>query len=526
MKSNIFSLSLAVLASVTVLGTDIFAQTPPAGSPVARHGQLSVSGARLVNKDGVPVQLRGMSFYWSNSRSARNFYNAGAVKWLADDWKVSVVRAAMSVEEDFWTDELGYISDPNGNRQRVAAVVDGAIANGVYVIIDWHSHAAERYQSQAVSFFEDMARTYGNRPNVIYEIYNEPLGISNPDSTWKAIKPYQQAVVNAIRAIDGKNPIIIGTPGWCQRPDVAAADPLSGDNLLYSLHFYAGENSHRASLRNNAYAAMRRGQAVFVSEFGPTGASGSGNYNEAETNTWFRFLEQFKISWASWAIHTTNETNTSYVLKSGASANGNWQESQLHPYGVFIRNKLRAADASEPAGTPEFFEVTINVAGSGVVTRSRTPVPEYLFLQRGTEVTLSSQPDTGWTLQAWSGDFTGTGTSASFTVNSDMVITATFVPQGTPVLPGTAGAGMDARWTVRKVDGGIAVGGPFMAGGADVIIYNMLGKVVQKTAVSQRPNGQAALINNIRAPAGNYFVSVRDRASGREVYRTRLLMAD
>jgi endoglucanase len=53
-----------------------------------------------------------------------------------------------------------------------------------------------------------MSKKYGKNPHIIYEIFNEPLQVS-----WASIKDYHQAVVNAIRANDKKNIIILGTPG-------------------------------------------------------------------------------------------------------------------------------------------------------------------------------------------------------------------------------------------------------------------------------------------------------------------------
>src|ERR1041384_6223171 len=76
--------------------------------PVKKHGQLKVEGTKLVDKNGKAVVLRGVSFGWHNWWP--RFYNAGAVKWLHDDWKCNVVRAAMGVEPD-----KGYLKDSAGS---------------------------------------------------------------------------------------------------------------------------------------------------------------------------------------------------------------------------------------------------------------------------------------------------------------------------------------------------------------------------------------------------------------------------
>ena len=74
-----------------------------------------------------------MSFGWHNYWP--RFYNKEAVEWLAKDWKCTVVRAAMGVEPD-----RGYIEDSEGCKAKIEAVVEAAIKEGIYVIIDWHSH--------------------------------------------------------------------------------------------------------------------------------------------------------------------------------------------------------------------------------------------------------------------------------------------------------------------------------------------------------------------------------------------------
>lgn len=235
---------------------------------------LNVSGSQI-NVGSTPTGLAGNSYFWSNTGwGAERFYNADSVKWLKTDWKANIVRAAMGVE-----DPGGYLQDKAGNMARVKAIVDAAIAEELYVIIGWHSHHAEDHQAEAVAFFTEMALTYGDDNNVIYEIYNEPLQVS-----WSnTVKPYAEAVIEAIRAVDPDNLIVVGTPTWSQDVDKAAADPITGHtNIAYALHFYAG--THKQWLRDRAEQAMNAGIAIMVTEWGSVNASGDGNIDTAETN--------------------------------------------------------------------------------------------------------------------------------------------------------------------------------------------------------------------------------------------------
>lgn len=308
-----FAQCVAIAALVTS-ATSVFADVAP----------LSVKGNEIL-AGGQSASFAGNSLFWSNSGwGGEKFYTAGVVRWLKTDWKSSLVRAAMGVDAPG-----GYLQDANGNRARVKAVVDAAIANDMYVIIDWHSHRAESYRANAISFFEDMAQTYGAHNHVIYEIYNEPLQIS-----WSGqIKPYAQAVISAIRAIDPDNLIVVGTPSWSQDVDVAAADPIAGINIAYALHFYAG--THGQYLRDKAQAALNRGVALFVTEWGAVNANGDGAVATEETNAWMSFLKVHRISHANWA--TNDKPEGASALVPGASAAGGWPANQLTPSGAFAK---------------------------------------------------------------------------------------------------------------------------------------------------------------------------------------------
>lgn len=113
---------------------------PRTVSPVSEHGALSVEGVHIHNEKGEITSLAGPSFFWSNTGwGQERFYTAGAVETFAKDWNASIIRAAMGADNDG-----SYLKDKRANALRVQTVVDAAIANGLYVIVDWHSHEAKK----------------------------------------------------------------------------------------------------------------------------------------------------------------------------------------------------------------------------------------------------------------------------------------------------------------------------------------------------------------------------------------------
>lgn len=295
-------------------------------SIVEEHGQLKVEGTHIVDKNGEPIQLKGMSFFWSQWMG--QFYTKSTVKWLKKDWKCTVLRPAMGVEKG------GYLTNPKEEQFKVETVVKACIKLGIYVVIDYHAHEAHKNTQAAKIFFADMARKYGDQPNVIYELYNEPLG----DNGWNTeIKPYAEAVIDTIRHYDPDNIIVVGTPRWSQLVDTAATYPIERENIAYTLHFYAA--SHKQELRDKAQTAIDKGICLFVTEFGTCPASGNGKFDEQETRTWLEFLDKHKISWCNWSI--ADKAETASVLKPGADGEGYWLNSELTESGAFIRSQIR-----------------------------------------------------------------------------------------------------------------------------------------------------------------------------------------
>jgi endoglucanase len=296
---------------------------------VHRYGQLQVKNGQLCDRSGNSIQLRGIG-----SHDLKQFpFTRNTVSNLVNDWHVTVVRAAM------YTDSFGssYIREPKV-KQTVKLIVDEAIRNDVYVIVDWHilqDGNPNQYKKKAKEFFQEMAGTYRDSPNVIYEICNEPNG---NDVTWKDIKAYGDFIIPAIRAIDPDSVIIVGTGVWSQDVRAAAAAPLNFTNVLYALHFYAGPT--HVELRRKADLALSRNLPLFVSEWGLTDYTGNGELYLDEAQRWVDWMNKHKISWASWSFSNADEASA--ALQPRVKMDGPWRDSDLTRSGKWIKSRMQA----------------------------------------------------------------------------------------------------------------------------------------------------------------------------------------
>lgn len=309
-------------------------EDPDGTTPVAAHGQLSVKGAQLLDKNGKAYQLRGMSTHgltWFP-----DFVNENSFRTLRDDWNTNVVRLAMYVDE--WGNGQCYMQNKDGSKQLLEKGVDICIKLGMYVIIDWHvlnPGDPSKYTDEAIKFFDEVSKKYADYPNIIYEIANEP----NSGAGWSGcIKPYAEKVIPVIRKNDKDAVIIVGTPTWSQDIDQALADPLDFDNVMYALHFYAA--THTDWLRERTEKCVKSGLPVFVSEFGCCDASGGGANDFGQATKWLELLDKYGISYCNWSL--ANKAETCSAFKPSASANGNWSDSDYSEVGAWIRKWFRS----------------------------------------------------------------------------------------------------------------------------------------------------------------------------------------
>ncbi|KQM69297.1 glycosyl hydrolase family 5 [Pedobacter sp. Leaf216] len=294
-----------------------------------RNGALKVVGGKILNANNAEPHLRGVSLSWS-VWGGRKYYNANVVNWLQSDFNISLLRASMAVQPD-----SGYLQNPVEQTEMITRTIDAAVNRGLYVLIDWHDHHANEHVEQSKQFFAKMAKKYAGKPNIIYEIFNEPEKIE-----WQTVKDYAVEVIKEIRKYDSQNIIIVGSPHWDQDVDVVAKDPIKGfSNIAYSFHFYASDPNHQELLMKRADQAIAAGLPILVTEWGVGEASGDGKFDVEKTEKWFAWLEKNKLSWANWNL--TDKKETTALLKPGASPSGRWKLNMLTPAGLYIRTQIK-----------------------------------------------------------------------------------------------------------------------------------------------------------------------------------------
>ncbi len=361
---------------------------------------LSAGGKKTIcGQDGDPVQLRGMSTHGLQWFPA--IINDNAFAALSNDWGSNVIRLAIYVTEN------GYGKDA-ATAASIMGLVDNGVAyaknNDMYIIVDWHvltpgdPNAAE--YSGATEFFETLSAKYPNDPNIIYEIANEPNGsapgVTNDAAGWSKVKSYAEPIIKMLRDNGNQNIVLVGSPNWSQRPDLAADNPIADANTVYTVHFYTGthmpaaDSSDRNNVMSNAMYALEHGAAVFASEWGTSEASGNNGPFLNKADEWLEFLNANNVGWCNWSLTNKNETSAAFM--------------------PFELNKQDAT--SLDPGSDQLWEIK-ELSLSGEYTRARIKGIVYEPIDR--------TPRKDYSTVAW--DFND-GTAQGFGINGDSPVKA------------------------------------------------------------------------------------------------------
>ncbi|MGX5819287.1 cellulase family glycosylhydrolase [Chitinophaga lutea] len=355
MKTHLVkTLTLTIMLCLTLL-------TAGAQTPVSQNGQLQVIGTKLCNQYGNPIQLRGMSTHGIQWYGWGSCLTEASLDAMAYDWGADVLRISLYVQEG------GYETNPTGFTAQVNTLIEEATERGMYALVDWHqlTPGDPNYNlARAKTFFTAIANQHKNKNNIIYDVCNEPNGVS-----WATIKNYANQIIPVIRAIDSDAVILVGTHGWSSfgvSSGGSAQDivnnPLNFPNVMYTFHFYAKDHQQEY-LDELDWGSDRF--PVFVTEFGSQEASGDGPNDFTMTQKYIDLMRTKKISWCNW--NYSDDFRSGAVWTTGTCSAGPWTTARLKPAGAWIRQRmLSPADDFPGGGTPSCVPVSASADDGNV----------------------------------------------------------------------------------------------------------------------------------------------------------------
>ena len=249
-------------------------RAPATAAPGVRvqGNQLVTTGAGTLGVQsvgaGAPVVLRGVNFSGSEYACLKGSFwgnqpgNQATIDAMLT-WHANVMR--LPLNEDCWLAINGMPAATSGANYQTAmgAFVNLAVASGLIVEVNLHFGAGgtivptnDDYPAldadHAPAFWQSVANYFKGNPSVIFNLINEPFGISWPclrdggctaklkrKGSWRVVGT--QSIVSTVRATGATNPIIIAGLDWSddlsQWLQYVPSDPAK--QLIAGFHTYA-----------------------------------------------------------------------------------------------------------------------------------------------------------------------------------------------------------------------------------------------------------------------------------------------
>ena len=326
--------------------------------PAATLPELKVSGNRLVDPSGNEVWLQGVcidSLEWSEAGDNMLTSPIVAIR----DWKANCLRIPM--RNTFWFGKGQYQKDGGESyRNLLDRIIELSAANGAYVVFDLHAFGAP--MPEHVVFWKDAAERYKNNPAVLFELFNEPHGISwdiwrNGGSTKKKhddkavvenqeknsgdYSPGMQALVDAVRSTGANNIIIAGGLSWSYDLSgvvngFALEEREGGNGIMYSHHNYPWKKGWQKAVLDAAEV-----YPIFIGEVG--------NIRAWSDFPFIKPNEQYEdLSKMEWPVdmlgmiqkHRLNWTGFSFHPRCGPMIISDWDYTPTPYWGVFVKDAL------------------------------------------------------------------------------------------------------------------------------------------------------------------------------------------
>ena len=316
---------------------------PAKGPPPAESEQrqswppvLKVSGNRLVDTSGREVWLQGVnvpSLEWS----VRGENVERSVVTALQDWNANVIR--LPVKGDYWFGRGTKHNTQTDGGQAYRKLVDQAIVlaanRGAYVVLDLHHYRAPRPAD--VEFWTDAAARYKDHPAVLFDLLNEPHGISwevwqkggfveekakpgDEDAFLSEAEkrenkrgfdsPGMQGLLDAVRATGAKNIVVIGGLDYAYSltgiKNGHGLTDRTGHGIMYASHIYPWKKGWQDKVLD---VAARH--PILLGEVGGDAKKMTfipANHQE-NVDTWapamLGVIQKYRLNWTGWCFHPT-----------------------------------------------------------------------------------------------------------------------------------------------------------------------------------------------------------------------------
>lgn len=297
---------------------------------VTKNGKLNTKDGAVRNEKGEKVCLMGPSWFWSCS--APQWWKAETVDYLVENWNIQLIRLPVSIApgDNTWTDHSAtwntdnYLHSPEYTKALVDNMVRAAIENDIYVIIDFHEHYAQHWADLANEFFTYFATKWGEYPNVMYEIFNEPMCGDGE------VVEYAKKVIPTIRKIDDDNIIIVGSSEYSRHPDAVTSAGDGYSNIAYTWHGYI-EWGHQSDW--NGKSSWNNGVPVVVTEWGMDPGNTGGLLDK---------YKQAGVMSAFWSMSNKGGNDAKWsVLKDDCFKTTGWTESDMTVDGKYMLDQCK-----------------------------------------------------------------------------------------------------------------------------------------------------------------------------------------
>lgn len=206
--------------------------------------RIRVQGNQFVNAEGQPIVFRGLNTSDPDKLDRSGHWDETYFQEMKK-WGANIVR--FPVHPTAWR--------KRGIEEYLQLLDRGvamAAANGMYVIIDWHSignlktemyqHAMyETTRKETYEFWRTLGKHYkGNTTVAFFELFNEPTVISGElgSCSWKEWKAMMEEIILIIRATGNEAVPLVAGFNWAYDLTEVANDPIDAEGIGYVSHPY------------------------------------------------------------------------------------------------------------------------------------------------------------------------------------------------------------------------------------------------------------------------------------------------